>query len=662
MAAFAMTSPLSKELRLAAQEFVLTLLWVFVSMDAHLSATTCLASCGRQGAMKPCPPPTLNVQVSLATGFAAAVANGLAFRKAEEDRSAENFGGQFNPAVTLALALRGSMPLKRAVVFVVMQLLASLLAALLALVAVGRPCLQDNFHMAMQQTILPAGSRLLLHVLLSMVIIFVPIWAHDRHKSMAVPVLVGFSYIACSLTGLPQLMDVPNLLRTFGIFLIGVRNWSMVWTTALGSLLAAPLVVLLDMLIFREPTNGTMKEEETIYHIVYGIALVDQPKLLHHFVVTGCYEKVAPEMSGQRMPRPKSCVMPVGGFAGWAPGAILWDMPIYAGVPVGKGVGIVAFHVQVHYTDGDVYPGTISKDGIRIYYTPTLRNQTVDSVSTIGIGTHPRMLVPPSKDRYFLTRTCTVVDPCQSADCQGKVWSRPIVSVFYHAHLLGVAMYQSLTRGNTTWDLGSQSRWHYDDQAMFPLMSRNLTVQAGDVIQSTCIFDSQGRTEATPMGLNTWDEMCFTQVNIARPSADPIVGFGCGGPMWEGDLQVTEDAFHVATLHPIDQAENAWQATSYGQATRFLPKNQRDCQQMACRERGEWDDDCCGLKTETSCADGLTKIETNDICWQGFGFTAHYTCCAHAENSSENSFAAGAENGFRGGSWMLLLSVFGLLH
>ena len=32
------------------------------------------------------------------------------------------------------------------------------------------------------------------------------------------------------------------------------------------------------------------------------------------------------------MPRPESCVMPVGGFAGWAPGAILWDMPIYAGV------------------------------------------------------------------------------------------------------------------------------------------------------------------------------------------------------------------------------------------------------------------------------------------------------------------------------------------
>eukprot|EP00913_Durusdinium_trenchii_P034216 g32021.t1 len=252
MAAFAMTSPLSKELRLAAQEFVLTLLWVFVSMDAHLSATTCLASCGRQGAMKPCPPPTLNVQVSLATGFAAAVANGLAFRKAEEDRSAENFGGQFNPAVTLALALRGSMPLKRAVVFVVMQLLASLLAALLALVAVGRPCLQDNFHMAMQQTILPAGSRLLLHAA-----------RPATPRSMAVPVLVGFSYIACSLTGLPQLMDVPNLLRTFGIFLIGVRNWSMVWTTALGSLLAAPLVVLLDMLIFREPTNGTMKEEET---------------------------------------------------------------------------------------------------------------------------------------------------------------------------------------------------------------------------------------------------------------------------------------------------------------------------------------------------------------------------------------------------------------
>lgn len=81
----------------------------------------------------------------------------------------------------------------------------------------------------------------------------------------------GFSYIAATLTGLPQLMDVPNVLRCFGLLLIGLRrassnsngnslrqilpivfqwvgrqrvfqqidtwrNWSMVWTAAIGNL------------------------------------------------------------------------------------------------------------------------------------------------------------------------------------------------------------------------------------------------------------------------------------------------------------------------------------------------------------------------------------------------------------------------------------------
>ena len=35
--------------------------------------------------------------------------------------------------------------------------------------------------------------------------------------------------------------------------------------------------------------------------------------------------------SGTRMNRPESCVVSVGGFAAWAPGATLWDMPVYAG-------------------------------------------------------------------------------------------------------------------------------------------------------------------------------------------------------------------------------------------------------------------------------------------------------------------------------------------
>ena len=243
-----------KELQLATREFLVTALWVFVSLDSNVSATTCLASCGKL-AMAQCPPPTLNIQVSLATGFAAGVASGFTFQGKASDGG--NVGAHFNPTVTLALAIRGVLPRGRAVAFMLAQILASLLAALVVLAISGRECLDDNFHM-MEETMAPGGSRLLLEIILSVVIVLVPLWAHERQGLMAVPVLVGFSYIAVSLTGLPQLMDVPNLLRCFGLLLIGVRNWSMVWPALLSTLIAAPLSVAVDTLLF---STWKFKEE-----------------------------------------------------------------------------------------------------------------------------------------------------------------------------------------------------------------------------------------------------------------------------------------------------------------------------------------------------------------------------------------------------------------
>mmetsp|Transcript_37263 Transcript_37263/g.100819 ORF Transcript_37263/g.100819 Transcript_37263/m.100819 type:complete len:537 (-) Transcript_37263:480-2090(-) len=305
------------------------------------------------------------------------------------------------------------------------------------------------------------------------------------------------------------------------------------------------------------------------FHIVYGIALVDQPKLLHHFVVTGCTERIDARMEGMRLPEPpENCKIPVGGFAGWAPGAILWDMPSYAGVPIGVGAGILAFSINVHYTDGNIHTNTVSQDGIRIYYTPTLREYTVDSTSVLGIGSHHDMVVPANKERYFVTRTCQVVDSCVYAGRCGAAPALPIASAFFHAHLLGSAMYQTLTRNSTTWDLGSTSVWHYDDQAVFPLLAENLTLLPDDVIQSSCIFNSMGRSTDTPMGQNTVDEMCFCQVNTVRPThGGHPPGFVCSGLIWAGELAPGEDARQVAQLHPLASAAQAWNVGRDGAAS-----------------------------------------------------------------------------------------------
>mmetsp|Transcript_120494 Transcript_120494/g.351957 ORF Transcript_120494/g.351957 Transcript_120494/m.351957 type:complete len:614 (-) Transcript_120494:395-2236(-) len=364
--------------------------------------------------------------------------------------------------------------------------------------------------------------------------------------------------------------------------------------------------------------------EHSEFHIVFGIALVDQPRLLHHFVVTGCSQRIEAEREGTRLERtPEYCQESVGGFAGWAPGSILWDMPTYAGVPIGTGAGIVGLSINVHYTDGDIYTNTVSQDGIRIYYTPTLRNYTGDSTSVLGIGGSRDMSIPANKERYFVTRTCEVIDSCidtpdeemleaiertcgqlapfcnngpysaqlrtacpqtcSVAGCGGGSQGLPVASAFFHAHLLGSSMYQTLTRSGTTWDLGSQSVWHYDDQAVFSLLAANLTLQPGDTIQSTCIFNSMGRSTATRMGRNTVDEMCFCQVNTVRPThGGQMPGFRCTGSIWAGELGPEEDARRVAVLHPLASADAVWHSVLGGRPGQ---RQRAGCEPSACRER-----------------------------------------------------------------------------
>mmetsp|Transcript_18058 Transcript_18058/g.36528 ORF Transcript_18058/g.36528 Transcript_18058/m.36528 type:complete len:735 (+) Transcript_18058:124-2328(+) len=306
-----------------------------------------------------------------------------------------------------------------------------------------------------------------------------------------------------------------------------------------------------------------------VVHIVYGEALVSQPKHLHHFVLQGCTSRIDDELEGTPLTEvPSDCNAPIGGFTGWAPGVTMWDLPLNAGVPIGKQFGVQAVSVNVHYTDGDApfLNGTqaIANDGIRIHYTPTLRPKTVVSNPVIQVGFGPPdMVVEPNKQRAFMTRTCTVEtrchdetdrtmgiigaatldDPeltcasvaaknlCESADVlqlacpescglceEGSPYdpdSFRAVGVFYHAHLLGKEMYTTLIPQDDPTariDLKSRNIWTYEDQTPYTL--DNVLVRPGDKIQTTCVFDSTGRNESTKFALATYDEMCLNTVSV----------------------------------------------------------------------------------------------------------------------------------------------------
>ena len=107
------------------------------------------------------------------------------------------------------------------------------------------------------------------------------------------------------------------------------------------------------------------------------------------------------------------CNVHMGGFAGWAPGVIMWDMSTNVRVPNGSKFGIKLFLVNTHYTNGDVPylngDQVIATDGIRVFYKTDLRPKMLEGTPLINILFGPEeMVILPNRTCELITRTCTV--------------------------------------------------------------------------------------------------------------------------------------------------------------------------------------------------------------------------------------------------------------
>lgn len=159
------------------------------------------------------------------------------------------------------------------------------------------------------------------------------------------------------------------------------------------------------------------------FHIVMGEVINSQPLHLHHIVLTGCSEKIDTDKEGLAIEfdlnAPPPCAIPLGG---WAPGAnIFGNIDNEVGVLMGKGLGIQAVKLNVHYTDGTYEDAAtmtqkMATDGIRVHYTPDFRPYTSTNkpLTNIGFATN-ELNVPPGEDRFFVTKTCKVDTNCKDA-------------------------------------------------------------------------------------------------------------------------------------------------------------------------------------------------------------------------------------------------------
>jgi len=159
-----------------------------------------------------------------------------------------------------------------------------------------------------------------------------------------------------------------------------------------------------------------------LFHVTLGEVINSQPLHLHHFVLIGCSSRF--EDSEHGLPNDsedmyRQCNLQLGG---WAPGSnVFGNVDLNTGVILGRGMGVEAILLNVHYTDG-VYEDEetetlkLAEDGLRIHYTPDFRPYTSVGRFLIDVGFAPRSLnIPPGEERFFLTRTCKVNTSCSDA-------------------------------------------------------------------------------------------------------------------------------------------------------------------------------------------------------------------------------------------------------
>ncbi|KNC79120.1 hypothetical protein SARC_08487, partial [Sphaeroforma arctica JP610] len=114
-----------------------------------------------------------------------------------------------------------------------------------------------------------------------------------------------------------------------------------------------------------------------------------------------------------------------------------------------------------------------------------------------------------------------------------------------HAHLLGRAVWNEHYRScEKIGELGREMAYWFDNQ--YYGLYEPTEIRNGDAIQTTCVFNSEERTESTWGGIATREEMCYNNImyypkdNIKCRTRD----------FYDGDLLPTDSTSQFVLSHP----------------------------------------------------------------------------------------------------------------
>ncbi|KAF6208592.1 hypothetical protein GE061_017050 [Apolygus lucorum] len=240
----------------------------------------------------------------------------------------------------------------------------------------------------------------------------------------------------------------------------------------------------------------------------------DHEGLIEHMVLYSCLggdefeEYLSHPGTGCRDPKKplawKSCTTPI---VTWAAGSRGEHFPDHVGLPISEGEGKATyFMLEIHY-DNPAQQRVQDNSGLRIYYTPNLREYD-GSILVTGVTPSSLQIIPPKQKNFTSTGYC-------DNQCTNLMFPEDgikIVSVAFHTHSTGRRVKMMRLREGETAQVIAQDD-HFDPRFQ---QSRRLHKEAvilpGDQIITECVYSTINRTRITFGGYTVRDETCLAYV------------------------------------------------------------------------------------------------------------------------------------------------------
>ncbi|XP_069862840.1 dopamine beta-hydroxylase [Dipodomys merriami] len=250
------------------------------------------------------------------------------------------------------------------------------------------------------------------------------------------------------------------------------------------------------------------------HHIIMYEAVITEGNeaLVHHMEVFQCAAEFEtfPLFSGpcDSKMKPERLNYCRHVLAAWALGAKAFYYPEEAGVAFGGPGSSRYLRLEVHYHNPLKIQGRRDSSGIRLHYTATLRRFNA-GIMELGLVYTPVMAIPPRETAFMLTGYCT--DKCTQLALPPS--GIRIFASQLHTHLTGRKVVTVLARDGQEREIVNRDNHYSPHFQEIRMLKKMVSVYPGDVLVTSCTYNTEDRKLATVGGFGILEEMCVNYVH-----------------------------------------------------------------------------------------------------------------------------------------------------